>query len=224
MIQRTFRGISENPRRRRFRTTGSAIERGSSRAEEAERFLHMGGPADSWTPTFFASLKPGSASEWWHGSILFRIPDELTQSLGSGLLPLRAHHPPDGRLSIRRRLFLEEPPCLLVRPEPSLGDRVEFSGLLLLVRIDGGLPRISRLEGLETRGPHEPASGQFLDAFEVHGTPDAARVPRREADRVADPVDAPPLPVDPTETERLVHGLRPRNARLPRGHFIEPDP
>src|SRR5438309_11471047 len=30
MIQRTFRGISENPRRRRFGTTGSAIGRSSS--------------------------------------------------------------------------------------------------------------------------------------------------------------------------------------------------
>src|SRR5437016_11407393 len=30
MIQRTFRGISENPRRRRLGTTGSAIARGSS--------------------------------------------------------------------------------------------------------------------------------------------------------------------------------------------------
>jgi len=59
-------------------------------------------------------------------------------------------------------LLLEEPPRLLVRPEPSLGDRVEFSGLPLLVRIDAGLSSIARLEGLETRGLMSPRAVNSL--------------------------------------------------------------
>src|SRR5207247_9084253 len=91
---------------------------------------------------FFASPGPGSAGEWWRSSILRGIPDELVQSLDLGLLLLRAHDPPNGRPSIGGRLLLEELPRLLVRPEPSLGDRVEFGGLPLLVRIDAGLSSI----------------------------------------------------------------------------------
>src|SRR5207253_1162920 len=110
----------------------------AARKKLKDFYVWVGTPIRGRT-IFFASPGPGSAGEWWDGSILFRMSDEFTQSLDSGFRFLRAHDPPNGRPSIGERLLLEEPPRLLVRPKPSLGDRVEFSGLPLLVRIDAGL-------------------------------------------------------------------------------------
>src|SRR5438045_2130440 len=58
-----------------------------------------------------------------------------------------------------------------------------------------------------------PLRDQRLHPADVDGAPDAARLAGRKADGVTAGVDTPPDPVDPAEAERLIHGLRPGNAR-----------
>jgi len=59
---------------------------------------------------------------------------------------------------------------------------------------------------------------QLGEALQVDAAPLARRLPRREPDRVVLGVDPAAQAVDPAEAQRLVHGLRPGDARLPGRH------
>jgi len=65
---------------------------------------------------------------------------------------------------------------------------------------------------------------EFLDAFDIRSAPDAARLARRETDRIVDLVDPFPLPIDPSEAERFVDRLRPCDTGLTRALFMESNP
>src|SRR4029077_19190130 len=109
-------------------------------------------------------------------------------------------------------LRLEPRPRLLLGPEPPPLHRVELRQVPLLVRIGrGSLATLA--ERLQPRGAHAPPLRQLLDAADVHRAPVAGRLPRREPVHVALVVDASANAVDPPEAERLVHGLRPGDAR-----------
>src|SRR5947199_7341951 len=119
MIQRTFRGdLRESETAPLWDDgLGHRARLQAARKKLKDFYVWVGTPIRGRT-IFFASPGPGSAGEWWRGSILRGIPDELVQSLDLGLLLLRAYDPPNGRPSIGGRLLLEELPPLLVRLEP----------------------------------------------------------------------------------------------------------
>jgi hypothetical protein len=77
--------------------------------------------------------------------------------------------------------------------------------------------------GVEPGGRHPPLLDQLLRAPGVHRAPDAARLARREADRVAVAVDAAAHAVDPAEAQRLVHRLGPGDARQSTTLLVEAD-
>src|SRR5262249_59622368 len=96
-------------------------------------------------------------------------------------------------------------------------------GRLALEGIDAGLLRVARLERLQSGLEHPAFVLQRRDALRVDLAPDAADAPRREADRVAVLVDAPPDPVDPADAQRFIDRFGPGDARLPRAFLVEAD-
>src|SRR5262249_40109270 len=123
------------------------------------------------------------------------------------LLSLRAHDVPARGAPVRARLGVEEVPRRGLRSELRRVRLVEGLGALF-VRVNTDAVLAARLVRAETGGAHPALPHQRLDAPHVDRAPDAPRLPRREADRVALVVDALPQPVDPAEAERLVDRLR----------------
>jgi hypothetical protein len=64
---------------------------------------------------------------------------------------------------------------------------------------------------------------EHLSAFDVDAAPDAAGFAWREANLVAEIVDALPNTVDPAVAERFVNRLRPGNAQLARAYLVVAD-
>src|SRR5688572_1580060 len=118
-------------------------------------------------------------------------------------LSLGAHHPPDRRLAIGRRLPLEERPCLLVRAEQRLVEACEPQAFLL-ERVAVCFGGVALVERSQSRRVYPAKAGQLLGACDIDGTPDAALPTRREALAVACLVDRLGQPVNPAEAERLV--------------------
>src|ERR1043166_801313 len=75
-----------------------------------------------------------------------------------------------------------------------------------------------------TRGAHEPRGLELRVALAVHAAPETRLRARRKPDCVALGVEPAPQPVDPAETERLVHRLRPGDARSAGRDAPEADP
>jgi hypothetical protein len=92
-----------------------------------------------------------------------------------------------------------------------------------LERVDPGAVLAPAREGFEPGRLHPAEPGQLRHARDIHRAPDALRLPRREADRVALLVDAAADPVDPPEAQRLVDGFGPGEARLARAPLEESD-
>ncbi len=79
------------------------------------------------------------------------------------------------------------------------------------------------LKGLESGRPHRPFVGQLLCAFDVDGAPGAGRLARGEADRIADIVEPPSNPIDPSKAQRFIYRLGPGDAWLAGALFVEAD-
>src|SRR5205085_2801064 len=75
----------------------------------------------------------------------------------------------------------------------------------------------------QTGGAHPSEGCQRLDAAYVHGAPDTARLPRREADEITLAVDTLAHAVDPADAERFVHCFGPGDAGLAGALLIEDD-
>src|SRR5262249_53732985 len=123
-------------------------------------------------------------------------------------------HPPRRDALIRRRLRREEAPRIAAGLELLRERGRQLRILSLLEAVDCGL-RFAPL--LDRRGPrrsHALAPGELGDAADVHSAPDAAGTPRREPDLVAAGVDALAYAIDPSEAERLVNRLGPRQGWL----------
>src|SRR4029453_8849492 len=147
---------------------------------------------------------------------------ELAKALPSGLVLLRAHHPPSGGLAVPRRLRVEERrrrPVLLERRSERRRETIPA----LLVGVDPGPIFAPGRERLLPRQMHPPGSIELLRPPDVHVAPDAARPARREPDGVSIGVQAPADAVDPADAESLVHRLRPGDARLSRALLVKPD-
>jgi hypothetical protein len=114
---------------------------------------------------------------------------------------------------------------LIERPfaESSISVGVELRRLASLERVDAGALLVAPLERRQPGGRHPPLLDQLLRAPGVHRAPDAARLARREADRVAVAVDAAAHAVDPAEAQRLVHRLGPGDARQSTTLLVEAD-
>src|SRR5436309_5124292 len=151
-----------------------------------------------------------------------RVFDERGQPLAPGLFPLGADDPPDSGLPVPGRLGLEEAPGSLVGAELPLERGAKFGRVPLLVRVHSS--PFALLEHFEPRSAHQPQTCEFPHAFDVHGTPYAARLPRRKPDRIAPAVDAPANAIDPAVTQRRVDRFRPRQARFTRAPLVESNP
>src|SRR5207253_4462416 len=148
--------------------------------------------------------------------------DERGQPAVPRLLFLRADDVPDGDAPVTGRLGLEVLPGLPVRAKAFLVlgrelPRRVLERILLRARL------VAIPEGGQTRLLHQSELDQLLRPADVDVAPDAARPPRRKADRVALVIDPLADAVDPAEAERLVDGFFPGDARLPRIHFVEAD-
>src|SRR5262249_31674564 len=94
----------------------------------------------------------------------------------------------------------------------------------LLVGVDARLVLFSRLIGFEAGRLHQRSFDEYLGTFAVDAAPDTARLAWREANGVAEIVDALPNAVDPTEAEGFVNRLGPGNAWLARAYLVVANP
>src|SRR6185436_19876331 len=159
---------------------------------------------------------------WLDSSTFRRAGDQVLEALRPRRLLLRAGDIEDADALIRRRLCGEVAPRLPVRAKLLLHLRRPLERPVF-IGVDGGLLLVALLVCAQPGRLHASELDQFRRPLDVDPAPDAALPPRREADGVALVVDALPHAVDPPETQRLVHRLRPRDRRLPRAPFPEPD-
>src|SRR4029078_2358274 len=80
--------------------------------------------------------------------------------------------------------------------------------IAILERVELGPRRIAPLKRFETCGLDDPFLAQHAEPAKVHGAPDAARLPRSEANHVRVIVDRLAQPIDPSEEQRLIDRLR----------------
>src|SRR6266478_2881429 len=97
----------------------------------------------------------------------------------------------------------------------------ELGVLPLLVRIDGRLFFIASGESLQASGLHQALHCEFLNKFDIDGTPGAGGLAGSEANAVAGFVEALANAVDPAETECNLYGFGPGDAGLSGAFFVE---
>ena len=70
---------------------------------------------------------------------------------------------------------------------------------------------------------HLAGGGEARDVTDVYVAPNAAAFARREADCVADIVDAFSNPINPAEAQRFIDGPRPGDAWMARVFLVKAD-
>src|SRR5262245_3357476 len=147
---------------------------------------------------------------------------ELFQTLVASFFLLGTDDPPTDCFSIGGRLALKELPRQPI-PFQKPAIRLLQINTSLLIRIDARLVFFSTLVGFEARGLHQPPLDQHLGALEVDAAPDAARLARREANGVAEFINAFPDAIDPAEAKGFIDRLGPGHAGLARAYLVEAD-
>src|SRR5581483_9891640 len=112
------------------------------------------------------------------------------------------------------RLSVKEIPRGFVLPQPFLVRPIEI-GAPLFVGVNARAVFLSRVKRGHAGGLHQTFIAQLSCAIAVDCAPNASPSPRRKSNRVTKIIDALPDSIDPSETERLIHGFRPGHARLP---------
>ena len=110
-----------------------------------------------------------------------------------------------------------------VRTKPRFGVWWEHRRRLLFVRVDGRSLLGAGCERQVPGGCDEAFGVEFAEPPCIDRAPDTAGATWGEADAVALGVDAAADTVDPAEAQRLVDGLRPRDAGLARALLEVPD-
>src|SRR5262245_52171770 len=147
---------------------------------------------------------------------------QLFQPLQASLFLLRADHPPTHGFSVVGWLRPKETPSGFIRlQEPVV--RLFQVHASLLVRVDARLVLSSGFIGFQAGRLHQPSLDEYLGTFDVNAAPDAHRFGWREANRVAETVNALPNAVDPAEAEGFIDRLGPGDAWLARAYLVIAD-
>src|SRR5262252_5894863 len=133
-----------------------------------------------------------------------RMRHEFFQPLQASFILPGADDPPADGFAVGGRLRLKESPGDLIRLQLPI---VRFYQVhpSLFVGVDARLVLFSGLIGFEAGRPHPTAFNERLSALNVDAAPDAAGLARREANGVAELVEALANAVDPAKTERFVN-------------------
>src|SRR6266481_8694843 len=91
----------------------------------------------------------------------------------------------------------------------------------LLVGVNCGLFCVASGESLQASGVHQALHCEFLNKFDIDGTPGAGGLAGSEANAVAGFVEALANAVDPAEAECNLYGFGPGDAGLSGAFFVE---